>query len=97
MIKTIEVSDTVIALCNVTSKLASEMSIDEASSLLNWCSYQDSSLWEGMSLQEILNVYRVSAVWLNWEAWAEEDWEAAYEAWNSAVIDPKNKLIPRSE
>jgi hypothetical protein len=29
------------------------------------------------------------------EGWAEEDWRAAYAAWNRAVIDPGNKMRPR--
>ena len=48
-----------------------------------------------MSLQEILNVYRATAEWVNFETWAAEDWEAAYAAWNAAVIDEGNQMMPR--
>jgi hypothetical protein len=50
-----------------------------------------------MSLQEILNVYRATAEYDTFEGWAEEDWRAAYAAWNRAVIKPGNKMQPRDK
>jgi hypothetical protein len=83
----------------INSAHVMDMSRDEMEALNVWCDWQRSSLWENMSLQEILNVYRVSAEWDTWEAW-EEDWEKgrdAVAAWNSAVIDPGNMMIVEPE
>ena len=63
---------------------------------MHWCDCQSESLWAAMSLQEILNVYRASAEYVTWEGWASEDWKAAHAAWNRAIIDPENKMIPRA-
>lgn len=92
--KTVEVSDKDLALCGIKSKLASDLNIEEVQALINWCNWQDSDLWVDMSLQEILNVYRASAKWVDWQYWAEEDREAAHKAWNEAVIDPGNQMYP---
>lgn len=65
---------------------------EQARQLTNWCDCQSEALWDGMSLQECLNVYRVSWEWDTWEGWSEEDRPAAHAAWNSAVIDPGNRM-----
>ena len=93
-IKVVQVKDTVLALCAVKAAHADQLTIEECEALVNWCSHQQSDLWEDMSLQEILNVYRATAEWVTFEAWAMEDREAAHAAWNEAVIDPGNKLYP---
>ena len=94
-IKVVQVKDTVLALCAVKAAHVDQLTIEECEALVNWCSHQQSDLWEDMSLQEILNVYRATAEWDTFEAWAQEDREAACAAWNAAVIDEGNKLEPR--
>ena len=69
-----------------------DMTLDEACQLRYWAQWQNSKLWENMSLQEILNVYRVSSHWATWENWYNEEPNMAKMAWNEAVIDPKNKM-----
>lgn len=93
--KTIKVTPKALALIDVKSERASDLTREENASLMRWCDCQQESLWDGMSLQEILNVYRVSAEWDTFEGWAEEDWKSAYHAWNSAVIDPGNFMLDR--
>lgn len=93
--KIVVVEPKVIELCAVKAAFATDLTFEEIEALVNWCNCQQSDLWDGMSLQEILNVYRATAEWYTFEAWAEEDWEAAYAAWNAAVIDDGNKLMPR--
>lgn len=80
----------------VTARSAADLSLEMIEVLVSWCGWQRSDLWDGLSLQEILNVYRATAEWDNFEGWAEEDWRAAYKAWNSAVINPGNKMQARS-
>lgn len=75
---------------------AENLTRDETATLMAWCDLQTESLWDKMSLQEILNVYRATSEWTTFEAWAEEDWRAAYAAWNRAVIDTGNKMRPRT-
>jgi len=91
--RTIEVPARSLALCGVKAELAANLTRDETTELMNWCDCQTEDLWEGMTLQEILNVYRVSADYVTWEGWAEEDRKAAYKAWNRAVIDAGNKMM----
>jgi predicted nucleotidyltransferase len=90
--KTIEVSDKVLEQCAVKAVHVMDMTMEEVGNLSAWCDCQASDLWEGMSVQEILNVYRVSAEWILWESWALEDRDAAYDAWDGAVIDPGHKM-----
>lgn len=94
-IKTIIVKPEFMNLCFVKSSLASHLTREETASLMAWCDCQNESLWESMSLQEILNVYRATAEYETFESWAQDDWREAYEAWNSAVIDTGNKMKPR--
>lgn len=94
--KTIKVVAKVLSLCAVKVEHAADLSREEIQALMYWCDHQSEILWDGMSLQEILNVYRVSAEYVSWEDWAQEDWKKAYKAWNSAVIDPGNKMMPRT-
>lgn len=91
----IEVPANVIKHCAVKAAYATDLNLEEIEALAYWCNCQSSDLWDDMSLQEILNVYRATAEWDTFEAWANEDWEAAYAAWNAAVIDDGNKLMPR--
>jgi len=93
--KTVNASEKAIALCSVKSRKTEDLTQQETSDLMAWCDAQSSDLWDGMKLQEILNVYRVSADYISWEAWAIEDCRAAYKAWNKAIVDPGNKLISR--
>jgi hypothetical protein len=71
--KMIEVSDKALEHCAVKAVHVMDMTMDEIEMLNNWCNCQSTDLWEGLTLQEILNVYRASAEWDTWEGWAEED------------------------
>lgn len=93
--KGVQVLDKVLKHCAVKAMYADQLKFEEIEALVIWCNSQSSDLWEDMSLQEILNVYRVTAEWFNFETWAAEDWEAAYAAWNAAVIDEGNQMTPR--
>lgn len=97
MTKSISVAEGVLALCSVKARIAGKLTLDEAADLATWCNCQRADLWEDMTLQECLNVHRVSAEWETWESWAEEDWRAAYAAWNRAVVDPGNKMVSRTD
>lgn len=92
LIHSVDVSDRALALCGIKSRYAQDMTREEAQALMNWCDWQDESLWEDMSLQEILNVYRASAEYVSWQAWCEESPRAAREAWNNAVIRSGNLM-----
>lgn len=81
----VDVSERDLALCGVKARYASELTREETQALMNWCDWQDESLWDGMSLQEILNVYRVSAKYVSWQEWASESRAAAHGAWNRVV------------
>lgn len=89
--KTIDVTDREIALCAVKSRAAADLTRDEINELTYWCDCQTESLWDGLTLQEIINVYRVSAKWTTWEDWSEEEPEAALRGWNRAV-NAENKM-----
>lgn len=91
--KTILVEPKVLALCFVKSNLAADLTREETVALMSWCDCQREDLWENMTLQEILNVYRATAEYDTFEGWAEEDREAAHAAWNKAVIAPGNKMM----
>lgn len=93
--KGVQISDKVLEHCAVKAMYADQLKFEELQALVNWCNCQSSDLWEDMSLQEILNVYRTTAEWDTFEAWASADWEAAYAAWNAAVIDEGNQMTPR--
>ncbi len=95
MTKTVAVDPKTLSLCAVKADKAENLTRDETAALMAWCDCQSEDLWEGMSLQEILNVYRATAEYISFEAWADDDWRAAYKAWNSAVIDKGNKMKPR--
>jgi hypothetical protein len=93
--KTISVEPHLLALCGVKSERAEDLTREEIKILMQWCDWQTEELWDDMSLQEILNVYRATAEWDDFESWASENWPAAYAAWNRAVIKPGNKMTPR--
>ena len=90
--RTIAVEPRHLALCSVKAERAEHLTRDETVALMGWCDVQTEDLWNDMSLQEILNVYRVSAEWQTWEDWALEDRAAAHKAWNCAVIDRGNQM-----
>lgn len=91
-LKTIPASARDLALCEVKASLASDLTRSEVGALMNWCDCQCESLWRGLSLQEILNIYRASVGWVTFEAWAQEDPRAARAAWNRAVIARDNRM-----
>lgn len=66
-----------------------DLTVEELIDLAAWCEGQSSDMWTGMNLQEVLNVYRISAEWINWELWADEEGDVAREAWNK-VVRPEN-------
>lgn len=80
-----------LAGCFVKAWRAIDLTRDETKALMNWCDHQAEDLWDGMALQEILNVYRLSAPWENFEAWAEAEGDKARRAWNS-MVRPMNHL-----
>lgn len=65
---------------------------EETQRLMDWCDFQSESLWEGMTLQDILNVWHVSCDWDSFEGWASEEGDVARKAWNSVVSDPEHHL-----
>jgi len=71
---------------------ASRLNREQAATLMGWCDCQSESLWDGMTLQEILHVYHVSIEHLTFEDWAEECGDVARHAWN-AVTKPENWLV----
>lgn len=90
---TIEVSDKALALCSIKARAVAELTREETQDLMSWCDFQTEDLWEGMTMQEILNVYRVSAEYVTWEDWADEDRKAAHKAWNRSVFSADNKMV----
>lgn len=90
MRKTIWVDPKDLALCSIKADVAGEMDRYDVANLMSWCDAQPESFWEGLNLQEILNVYRVSAKYIYFEDWLEEDEKAAVKAWKRAV-EPVNK------
>lgn len=93
MTKTIKVTPGVLRLCFVKAVRAEALTRDEVVFLISWCDCQRKDLWENMTLQEILNVYRATAEYNTFEAWAKEDRRAAHAAWNRAVISPGNRMV----
>jgi hypothetical protein len=79
-------------LCGVKARYAEDLTREETATLMNWCDWQNESLWDGMNLQEILNVYRVSSIWEDFQSWTEEEGDKARRAWNR-VVRPQNHLI----
>jgi hypothetical protein len=88
----VTVSIGTLALCEIKSRYAHQMTRDEMQALSNWCDWQDESLWDDMELQEILNVYRVSAKYVTWQGWVEESPRAAKRAWNQAIYNNHNLM-----
>lgn len=85
MLKTVKVTPAALALCGVKAERVENLTREEIKSLMSWCDYQTESLWDDMNLQEILNVYRVSADWEDFESWAQEEGDIARKAWNKVV------------
>jgi hypothetical protein len=88
---TIFVTDKAISLCAVKARNASDLTREEIKALTYWCDCQTKSLWDDLTLQEILNVYRVSAEWMTWEDWLDEERIKAVRGWNRATF-PKNHM-----
>lgn len=70
---------------------ADRLTLDQIEHLVHWCGMQDGNLWEGMTLQEIVNVYRISAEYENFESFAEQEGDNARKKWN-AVVRTHNQL-----
>lgn len=94
MTHTIDVPITQKVFLHIKTDRASNLTREDVQRLMNWCDHQTEALWDDMTLQEILNVYRVSAAYDNWEGWLQDDRAAAIEAWNKAIIDPGNMMVP---
>lgn len=92
----VNVAPELLVHCFVKSARAEDLSREEIVSLMEWCDFQREDLWDGLTLQEILNVYRVSAEWENFEAWAEEEGNVARFAWNR-VVRERNHLVIHTE
>jgi len=71
--------------CSIKTRRAEDLSREEAANLMYWCDGQNESLWDELCLQEILNVYRVSHAWEDWQSWASEEPAKACAAWNKAT------------
>lgn len=74
---------------------AAKLTREDTQTLMGWCDHQHGSLWDDMTLQDILNVYHVSHEWLTFEDWAEEEGDVARQAWNRVVSDPNHHLVLR--
>lgn len=83
--KTIKVDSKVLELMTIKSEKAENLTREETPFLMSWCDQQRESLWDELSLQEILNIYRVSGKWVDWECWFSDEPELAINGWNSAV------------
>ena len=70
---------------------ASQLNREQMTDLMAWCDYQDESLWDGMTLQEILNVWHISINYYSFEGWAQEEGDKARKQWNR-VTYPANHL-----
>lgn len=91
--KTIALTANQSANLAVKAQAVADLTLEDCRMLARWADCQSAYLWDDMNLQEILNVYRVSYEWDTWEGWAEEDRPASHRAWNSAVIDPGNRMV----
>jgi hypothetical protein len=91
-VKSVFVAPHILNLCFVKAARADELTRDEVAGLMRWCDCQREDLWDGMSLQEILNVYRRSAEFETWESWEQEEPGAARDAWNE-VVKLENQLV----
>lgn len=65
---------------------------EQVSDLMGWCDFQDESLWDGMTMQEILNIWHVSIEYDSFEGWAQERGDEARKQWNR-VTYPNNHLM----
>jgi hypothetical protein len=65
---------------------------EQMADLMAWCDCQSESLWDGMTLLEILNVYHVSIDYTTFEGWSQEQGDKARKAWNRVVL-PDNRLL----
>jgi len=91
MTKTVKVEPRHLELCAVKAETVQDLSFDEFDALKNWCDFQIYGLWADLTVQEVLNVYRVSAEYISFEDWLQEEPEAAIKAYNS-VVQPSNRL-----
>lgn len=89
--KTVALTETQAAGLPVKAEVVADLTLEDCRMLARWADYQASALWDGLTLQEILNVYRASWEWDTWQGWAEEEPDAARDGWNSAVA-PINQM-----
>lgn len=75
-----------------TTKDASELLFQDIVLLLDWCSMQDDNMFIDLSLQELLNLYRISHNWEDFDMWFNEEPKAALNAYNAAV-DESNRMF----
>jgi len=75
-----------------TTADAALLSRDEVQRLMGWCDRQRESLWDGMTLQDILNVWHISCQWDNFESWSEDEGDVARLCWNAVVKDKQQHL-----
>lgn len=87
----VPVPDKLLKTLSVKAVYAADLTVEEMINLASWCEGQSSDLWDGLSLQEVLNVYRVSAEWINFELWTQDEGDIARRAWNR-VVRPDNHL-----
>lgn len=90
MVQFIEVSNHALRYCTVKAMDARNLNREEILNLMAWCDCQDESFWDNLTLQEILNVYRVSADYMTFQDWTIEQPRKAWEAYNRAVL-PHNR------
>lgn len=76
---------------------AGDLGRDDIAILTNWCNHQREALWQGMNLQEILNVYRLSAEYDNFEQFIEDVGNVARREWNRGVRQQNKLLMVKGE
>ena len=57
---------------------------DELRDAASWCGFERESVWDSMTAEQILTVYRLSADWISLSGWAEEDPTSFREAFRGA-------------
>ena len=88
----IELTEKQTANLDFEIKDASELLYQEIAIIFEWAEEQDSDFFVDLSLQEVLNVYRVSADYEDFEEFLEMNSEKAVEAYNSAVAED-NRIV----
>lgn len=88
----IELTEQQTANLDFDIKDASELLFQEIAILFEWAEEQDSEFFIDLSLQEVLNVYRVSADYEDFEEFLDLNPEKAVVAYNSAVNED-NQMV----